>query len=170
MLINRSMATLGLGLIVAGSLIAVGCHNTPIDTSEYAQGPAPLRIPSPAPKNGCCYEDLLEGQHIFEMYCAFCHNARPLGERPFSNYQNATQHMRVRANLTGEEFAKLMAWLRRWQDVPPPNPPVEPSPKRITFTQPINELRPQTPPQEVAPPPRPVEAKSDEGDKKDPSQ
>ena len=79
------------------------------------------------------------------MYCNQCHNARALGERPFSNYQNVAAHMRVRANLTGTEYAKLIEFLRRWHDVPPPTPPVEPSPKRLIFPQPIAELRDEPP-------------------------
>jgi hypothetical protein len=51
--------------------------------------------------------------------------------------------MRVRANLTGKEYAKLMEFLRRWNDIPPPHPPIEPGPKRLIFPQPIQELRPQ---------------------------
>jgi hypothetical protein len=54
--------------------------------------------------------------------------------------------MRVRANLTGKEYAKLMEFLGRWHDVPPPTPPDAPSPKRFTFGQPIAELRDQTTP------------------------
>jgi hypothetical protein len=93
-----------------------------------------------------CYEDSLTGGRVFAMYCASCHNARPLAERPFSNYKNVAAHMRVRANLTGKEYAKLEAWLRRWHDVPPPNPSVEPSPTRFFFSQPISELREKTEP------------------------
>src|SRR5436853_25221 len=88
-----------VSLLVAlvGFVVASGCCNSPVDVSSVAQGPAPLRLPSP--KQGmknCCYEETLQGQHVFEMYCAACHNARALAERPFSNYQNAAQHMRVR--------------------------------------------------------------------------
>ena len=152
---------LACGLIVAGGLLAFGCYNTPIDLSR---GPAPLRIP-PGPQAGsCCYEDSLTGGEIFSMYCSYCHNARSLAERPFSNYRNVAAHMRVRANLTGKEYAKLLAWLRRWHDVPPPNPPPEPSPKRFIFSQPIPELRPQTPPgPETAPAPRPVDGPPERG-------
>jgi hypothetical protein len=87
------------------------------------------------------YEDSLTGGEVFSMYCNQCHNARALAERPFANYQNVAAHMRVRANLTGVEYAKLMEFLRRWHDVPSPTPPVEPSPKRLIFSQPIAELR-----------------------------
>ena len=154
----RGIRNLALaGCVSMGALLlSLGCYHTPIDTSDFARGPAPLRMPSPAQdgKNCDCYEDALTGGHIFEMYCGYCHNARSLAERPFSNYKNVAQHMRVRANLTGEEYAKLMVFLRRWADVPPPTPPVEPSPKRFFFSQPISELRPQTPPQGAAPKPQ----------------
>jgi hypothetical protein len=123
----------------------LGCYNTPIDVSEFSRGPAPLRMPSPGKDGGCCYEDSLEGGHIFEMYCAACHNMRSLAERPFSNYQNVAAHMRVRANLTGKEYAKLVAWMRRWADVPNPPQSDDPSPKRFTYSQPISELRDQQP-------------------------
>jgi len=75
------------------------------------------------------------------MYCGYCHNARAIGERPFSNYQNVLAHMRVRALMTGEEQAKIEAFFRRWHDVPPASGPIEPSPKRQIFSQPIAELR-----------------------------
>ena len=102
-------------------------------------------MPSPAKEAeaACSYEDSLTGGQIFTMYCSYCHNAPSLAERNFANFQNVAAHMRVRANLTGKEYAKLMEFLRRWNDVPPPTPPVEPSPKRFFFSQPIQELRDQ---------------------------
>jgi hypothetical protein len=132
-------------LAAAGVLATLGCHNTPVDTSQYALGPAPLRIPSPTAVEPCRYEDRLTGGEVFAMYCGGCHNARALAERPFSNYKNVAAHMRVRADLTGKEYAKLVAWMRRWHDVPPPNPPEETSPKRFFYAQPIAELRPEQP-------------------------
>ena len=77
------------------------------------------------------------------MYCNQCHNARTLAERPFFNYENIAAHMRVRANLTGEEYDKLIAFMQRWHDAPSPSPPVEGPPKRFNFSQPIPELREQ---------------------------
>jgi hypothetical protein len=126
----------GPALVVAGLVAVLGCQQTPIDQSELGNGSAPLQTPSAAVE---------AGGHIFEMYCGYCHNARSLAERPFSNYQNAAQHMRVRANLTGEEYAKLMAWLRRWHDVPAAEQRETPAPNRLFFSQPIPELRDQRP-------------------------
>jgi hypothetical protein len=147
----------GAILVLTAVLAVAGCYHTPVDTSDYAQGPAPLRMPSPPKDAEACrsYEDSLTGGQVFTMYCSYCHNAPSLAERPFSNYQNVAAHMRVRANLTGKEYAKLMEFLRRWHDVPPPNPPVEPSPKRLYFLQPISELQPKPPAQESAVKPQP---------------
>jgi hypothetical protein len=100
-------------------------------------------------------DDCAAGGQLFKQYCGSCHNARPLGERPFSNYHVAMTHMRDQAYLTGKEYRQLMYFLRRWDNVGPPTPPVEPSPKRFFFSQPISELREETakarPP--AAPPP-----------------
>jgi hypothetical protein len=134
-----------VGLVGA---VAIGCQSAPIDLAE---GPAPWREPGPGGAES--FEDSLTGGEVFAMYCNQCHNARALGERPFASYQNVAAHMRVRANLTGEEYAKLMEFLRRWHDVPSPTPPVDPSPKRLIFPQPIAEVRDQS-----GPPPRPAAA------------
>ena len=130
-----------------GAFLTPGCQSTPINVGD---GPAPLRMPRP--EGGAdSFEDSLSGGEVFAMYCNQCHNARALGERPFSNYQNVAAHMRVRANLTGVEYAKLMEFLRRWHDVPSPTPPLEPSPKRLIFGQPVAELRDEIAPIIAAP-------------------
>jgi hypothetical protein len=90
------------------------------------------------------------------MYCSYCHNAPSLAERPYAQFRNVAAHMRVRANLTGKEYAKLMDWLRRWHDVPPPSPPDEQSPKRFVFDQPLQELRPQEPAKDGKPAELPI--------------
>lgn len=152
---NRGLA--GSVVFLGTFVTAAGCHNTLSIISDYAQGPAPLRMPSPAKEADChCYQDSLTGGQIFTMYCSYCHNAPSLAERPYSQFRNVAAHMRVRANLTGKEYAKLMEFLRRWNDIPPPTPPVAPSPKRLIFSQPMSELRPQEPKQETLPVPRPL--------------
>jgi hypothetical protein len=88
------------------------------------------------------------------MYCSYCHNAPALSERNFANFKNVATHMRVRANLTGKEYAKLMEFLRRWHDVGPQHPPMDTTPKRFIFKQPIPELK-----EEPGPQPRPVPPK-----------
>ena len=137
-------------LVLVGILATSGCIHAPMDPPD--PGPAPLRMPSPAAEEGCgSYEDRLTGGKVFSMYCSYCHNAPSLGERNFANFKNVAAHMRVRANLTGKEYAALMEFLRRWHDVGPRHPPTEPTPKRFFYKQPINELK-----EEAAPPPRPL--------------
>jgi hypothetical protein len=151
-------------LCVIATLAVAGCYHTPVDTSEFAKGPAPLRMPSPekGAEEGSCanYEDSLTGGQVFTMYCSYCHNAPNLSERNFANFKNVASHMRVRANLTVKEYAKLMEFLRRWHDVPPPNPPQEPSPKLLIFSQPMNELRPEPAPNGGVPQGQPKDGKN----------
>ena len=136
------------GLLTAGTLPMLGCSNTPV---SVANRPAPLR--EPAPEEPCgTYEDNLTGGEIFAMYCQQCHNPRPLAERPLANFKNVAVHMRVRANLTGKEYAKLMEFFRRFHDVPNPNPPDEPPPKRFIFNQPISELQKEAGASKAMPP------------------
>ena len=142
MRITRTRCLVG-SVLVLGTLLAVaGCYNTPTVATEYERGPAPLRMPSPATEGECqTYEDSLTGGQVFTMYCSYCHNSPSLAERPFAQFRNVAAHMRVRASLTGKEYAKLMVFLRRWNDIPPPTPPNTPAPSRLTFSQPLAELK-----------------------------
>jgi hypothetical protein len=126
-------------VLVAVALPTLGCYNPPVDVS---QSPAPFRFRlKKGEELSGRYEDEVTGGQLFTMYCGYCHNLRAMGERPFSNYQNVLAHMRVRALMTGEEQAKIEAFFRRWHDVPPASGPIEASPKRQIFSQPIPELR-----------------------------
>jgi len=100
-------------------------------------------------------DDCATGGRLFQLYCGSCHNARPLGERPFSNYHVAITHMRDQAYLTGKEYRQIILFLRRWDNVGPPTPPVEPSPKRFVFSQPLSELRDESRAAGSAAPPPP---------------
>ena len=62
-------------------------------------------LPFDPPNDNSKYEDgCAEGGRLFKNYCGSCHNARPLSERPFANYQVAVAHMRDQAYLTGKEY------------------------------------------------------------------
>jgi hypothetical protein len=152
----RSISRFRLLLLIASAFAPLGCYSTPVDLS---QTPAPLRFRLfKGDELSGRFEDNVTGGELFDMYCSYCHNARPLAERPFSNYQNVATHMRIRANITGEEAAKIEAWLRRWHDVPSPSDPVEPSPNQFIFSQPIAELHRQ-PPAQARPAEPPLEGR-----------
>ena len=149
---TKSLLLCGGLLIAVATASLVGCANTP---AGVVKRPAPLREPRPdlAGENPAgTYEDGLTGGQVFAIYCNQCHNARPIAERPFANFKNVAAHMRVRADLTGKEYAKLMEFFRRFHDIPDPNPPDEPSPKRFIFKQPIPELQTDTPTPKAMPP------------------
>ncbi|HXG08513.1 MAG TPA: hypothetical protein VNK04_01870 [Gemmataceae bacterium] len=141
----RGWLGLVTGLAAVGVLGVVGCETPSAHTisRDYHLGDAPVDPPPTCPPTH--YDDYVAGGRLFQMYCASCHNARPLGERPFSNYEVAVAHMREQAYLTGKEYRQLIHFLRRWHDVGPPTPDVPPSPKRFFFSQPIPELREKQP-------------------------
>ena len=132
-------------LVLAGLLVVLGCYHTPINTS--VDSPAPLQAPplgQEAHGHGN-YEDSLTGGQVFTMYCGYCHFARSLAERPFANYKTAAAHMRVVADLTGKEHAKLLEFMRRFHDIPAAGHEETPAPTRFFFSREINELRDQQP-------------------------
>jgi hypothetical protein len=128
-------------LVFAVMILTAGCEVPSAMTASrnYALRPdVPVDPPgSPATE----YDDCVVGGQLYKLYCGSCHNARPLGERPLSNYHVAVAHMRDQAYLTGKEYRQIIHFLRRWQDVGPPTPDFVPSPKRFEFSQPISELR-----------------------------
>jgi hypothetical protein len=131
--------------LAAGLLAVLGCYHTPINTSSNS--PAPLQRPAPDQDSQvhCNYEDSLTGAQVFTMYCGYCHFPRSLAERPLANYKTAAAHMRVVADLTGKEHAKLLEYLRRFHDVPAGDQRETSPPNRFFYSQPINELRQNQP-------------------------
>jgi hypothetical protein len=154
-----------LGLAAASAAIG-GCWQIPSAhtiSRNYSRGDAPVDPPKSG--EGGNYDDFVSGGQVFKMYCGTCHNARALGERPFSNYEVAATHMRKQAYLTGKEYRQLIFFLRRWHDVGPPTPDIEPSPKRFIYSQPISELRKEAANTDTsipAPQPRPVKGEAGE--------
>jgi hypothetical protein len=144
-----------LYLLVGAIALAGGCV-TPSAHTISRNYSTRERVPVDPPRMlSGAQDDCAAGGQLFRQYCGSCHNARPLGERPFSNYHVAMTHMRDQAYLTGKEYRQLMYFLRRWDNVGPPTPPVEPSPKSLIFSQSISELRGETTPARppAAPPP-----------------
>jgi hypothetical protein len=121
--------------------LAGGCETPSPHTfsRNYGLRPDAPVDPPGTPPCAPAADDCANGGRLFKLYCGSCHNARPLGERPFSNYQVAIAHMRDQAYLTGKEYRQIIMFLRRWDNVGPPTPAVEPSPKRLIFSQPAGE-------------------------------
>lgn len=138
---RRPIPRLWLGVLALLGALPSGCETPSAHTwsRDYSlRGEVPVDPPGSGPlQDG--YDRT--GGELYKQYCGSCHNARPLGERPFSNYEVVVAHMRDQAYLTGEEYRQIIHFLRRWHDIGPATPPVEPSPKRFVPSQPISELR-----------------------------
>jgi hypothetical protein len=148
---RKALRPLFVGIVAA---LMTGCETPSAHTISRnfgLRGDLPVDPPRDGPESE---DDCLEGGRLFKLYCGSCHNARPLGERPFSNYHVALTHMRSQAYLTGKEYRQIMMFLRRWDNVGPPTPPTEPSPKRFIYSQPISQLR-EEPPAASSPAPVP---------------
>ncbi len=138
---------------LAGLVIAVGCEMPSAHTVSRNYSLRPDLPVDPPGHGNSENQDCIEGGRLYKYYCGSCHNARPLSERPFSNYHVAVAHMRDQAYLTGQEYRQIIMFLSRWYELGPPTPEVKPSPKRMIFSQPIAELRKDSGGAPPAPPP-----------------
>jgi mono/diheme cytochrome c family protein len=139
--LDSGSAVCCLALAAILSAIVAGCSTPSANTTSRnygLRGEVPVDPPRPPAQAN---DDCAAGGRLYSLYCGSCHNARPISERPFSNYNVAVAHMRDNAYLTGKEYRQIIQFLRRAQDVGPPTPSTEPSPKRLIFSQPNSELR-----------------------------
>jgi cytochrome c1 len=78
--------------------LACGCsHDSPAATAENAQTAA-------VPEKG--------GAQLWAENCSRCHNMRPPQSYSDAQWHAVVHHMRLRANLTGEEARSITAFLQ----------------------------------------------------------
>jgi mono/diheme cytochrome c family protein len=56
---------------------------------------------------------LRRGAQLWPVVCAGCHNARGPAERSPAEWETIVQHMRLRANIPGEDARAILAYLKR---------------------------------------------------------
>jgi hypothetical protein len=135
--------------VAAVLALAAGCETPSAHTFSRNYGQRPdLPVDPPKPQSQA-EDDCADGGRLFKLYCGSCHNARPLGERPFSNYSVAIAHMRSQAYLTGKEYRRSCGAgtmsVRR-------HPPWGLHPSGSCTPKPINELKEDTPAADSPPP------------------
>src|SRR5689334_10781451 len=119
---KRTSSTMGglcrsIGLLAMVAALMAGCE-VPSPNSMSRNYTQREGIPVDPPRVvSKVQDDAAAGGELFRLYCGSCHNARPLAERPFSNYHVALTHMRDQAYLTGKEYRQIMYFLRRWDNV-----------------------------------------------------
>ena len=117
--VSRWLGVAGRG---GASHWSAGCETPSAHTISRNYGLREGRAGRPARATDAERTTMQRPGPLFKLYCGSCHNARPLGERPFSNYHVAVAHMRDQAYLTGKEYRQIIFFLRRWDDVGPPTP------------------------------------------------
>jgi mono/diheme cytochrome c family protein len=88
--------------VVAGCV--AGCETLP---------PAPPAAGADAPIGPAAEqtEVCAGGAEVWAQNCARCHNPRPLNQFSSTQWDLIAHHMRVRANLTAEEYRTIRAYL-----------------------------------------------------------
>ena len=93
-----STKTLAILLVAAGFIAISGCENT--QRSSISDKQASAAVPEKA------------GAQLWAENCSRCHNIRPPQSFSDTQWQAITHHMRLRANLTGEETRKITEFLQ----------------------------------------------------------
>jgi cytochrome c5 len=103
--ISRRPIVLHLLVAVLAAATLNGCESTP----NVSSNPAVVAQPSfallgPPPKKS--------GVQIWSENCMRCHNGRPPQEFSAAQWEVIVHHMRLRANLTGEESREVVKFLQ----------------------------------------------------------
>ena len=136
-IISSPTQLLALGLCCYSLVWASGCAG-PLSAHTWSRDYGLRRMPADAPNGraSLSYDQRVDGGTLYKQHCSRCHNGRPLSERSFAQNEVSLAHMRDFAGLTGEEYRKIVQYMRRWHGVGPATPDVEPAPKRMFFDDP----------------------------------
>jgi hypothetical protein len=101
------LVVLALGGVLGGMAL-YGCRSdqsppTP-QSAVPATEPDSFAFFGPPPKKS--------GVQLWSEKCARCHNSRPLNEFSAAQWDVIVHHMRLRANLTGEEAREISKFLQ----------------------------------------------------------
>ena len=98
----KQLLLTGLILVGGAALLAVlGCHQTPVAGTPPATEPA-IQVAAPGKS----------GAELWAQACSRCHNLRSPSYFSNAEWDVVVQHMRLRANLTGEEQRTIVAFLK----------------------------------------------------------
>jgi hypothetical protein len=105
----KLFVALALGGMFASAILD-GCVSNPNPPAPKAQSAAPTTNPDgfalfgPPPEKS--------GEQLWSENCSRCHNMRPPQEFSGAQWAVIVHHMRLRANLTGEEADKITKFLQ----------------------------------------------------------
>jgi cytochrome c5 len=103
----RLFTVVAFGGILAG-VVLYGCESAQSPSAAPnvapATQPASFALFGPPPQEG--------GAQLWADNCMRCHNGRPPEEFSGAQWDTIVHHMRLRANLTGEEAREIVAFLK----------------------------------------------------------
>lgn len=100
------LAALGLTLLVGG------CMNSSTTTGDLDDSAVAPTSASADDAGAVAVGDARTGAELWADNCNRCHNSRSPAERSDAEWDVIATHMRLQATLTGEEFRKILAFLK----------------------------------------------------------
>ena len=91
-----------LGAVILGLLAACQSFSTKAFTSAGGSYPADGAAPPAAGKSGA---------QLWAEHCGRCHNVRDPAAYSDAQWDAAMMHMRIRANLTGQDYEKIREFI-----------------------------------------------------------
>src|SRR5690242_16189494 len=94
---------LSLGVAALAALLLAGCGSAGPSTAPAAQGAGGTAVQESSTKTGA---------ELWAENCNRCHNYRPPPSFSDTQWETVVMHMRLRADLTGEERRKITQFLQ----------------------------------------------------------
>jgi hypothetical protein len=95
---------IAVSLVFAAGWILLGCNSSKTTHGEKtADSMAKVQSPAPESEKGSA--------QLWSENCGRCHNLKTPSSYSDAEWQVAMHHMRVRADLTGEEHRRILAFL-----------------------------------------------------------
>ncbi len=108
MLRTKNQLAMCTMLLALGSVVALALYGCNSDQTSSQSGsttrPSGFALFGPPPDK--------TGQELWADNCMRCHNGRPPEEFSSAQWEVIVHHMRLRANLTGDESRKIVAFLK----------------------------------------------------------
>lgn len=98
-------------LAVLAVVVAVGCHSSTKDTSAPVTSSGTVTHMM-AMQDSTAPTEKKAGSELWAENCTRCHNARPPQYYSDATWDIIVHHMRLRANLTGEEARAIAEFLK----------------------------------------------------------
>ena len=115
----RNQSKTLFSLAVLAILVAVGCHSSTKDTSAPVTSSGKVTHMMSVPDSTSSAESATEtatekkaGSELWAENCTRCHNARPPQYYSDVTWDIIVHHMRLRADLTGEEARAIAEFLK----------------------------------------------------------